>query len=155
MTIFAGQTLTADDLNGLVEEPEVEADAPTMGEWTIGDGEIVGNYLRLGDWVWAWIRVTIGSTTVTTGNAPSITLPFPALSQSYVRTGTVRLRDVGGSPTEFHGAAEPNSFQSFSPLYLDTSGAAGGYALISDVGPFTWATGDQIVAEFVYQVDES
>lgn len=155
--LAAGRIPTPEDFEALLALPIVQPYPPVLGGgWSVGgDGSIVGNYLLLEDWCWAWGRIIFGASAGFAGTAPSITLPFPMLSQSYARNATIRLRDADGSPTEFAGAAEPNSFQTFSPLYLDTSGAAGVYGLVSDTGPFTWDEADEILWDFRYQVDTS
>lgn len=161
----------ADLVSGRIPFPEdfqdyVDAQIPGMtpyvpvlgGGWTIGNGSIVGNYQKIGDVCTAWGRIILGSTsTHGASDEPSITLPFPLLSQSYMLTGTCYLLDADGS--SYQGGAIPNGFQSFTPTFQEIPDVGSGGTVVRNTlvdgdAPFAWGEDDEILWFIWGQVDE-
>lgn len=111
---------------------------------SIGNGTIVGRYLRLNDLVFASIVLTTGSTTSIGTGTYRLTLPVNYLDSSPSNTiqGTTALHDQGGSKWYGWRAGLTNSGDSVNAVNFDEDGAA--LVFWSDTAPGTWGdtTGD-------------
>jgi hypothetical protein len=152
-TWVAGETVTAALMNTHVRDNmKALGDAwttftPTFsGAWTLGNGTLEGWYIKPGRLVIGKVKLTVGSTTTPSGNF-GLTLPWTQANGS-----------VGGGADDGFPVGRAACF--------DTSAAATTYRdtlvngavlrvvdpIVTATVPFTWATGDILLAGFVLEV---
>lgn len=114
----------------------------------IGNGTLVGKYLRIGKMCYVRIRLQIGSTTTTGSGSWRFALPFTAQTNS--------LND--GAPTG--GYAEDNGVAGYrivacaipsAGTYVEPQNGTGNSSYTPTV-PFTWGNTDYLQFAFVYEV---
>jgi hypothetical protein len=114
----------------------------------LGNGVLVGRYLRVGQWVDLVVTLTMGSTTTYgSGAFWSLGLPFaPVLSGAPTTELTFRVGAMTGA-----GATQPpliGYYIGANQVYLVTS--VGG--LVNPTTPFTWSTGAILSMRGSYEV---
>lgn len=121
----------------------------TWTNLTEGNGTETASYIQIGKTVFARFLFTFGSTSAISG---SVSLSLPVTSATYDA-----LAPVGSS--QFFDASGANNF---GPVFLSDAStanikvwnAAGTYLAqtnISSTVPFTWATSDKLIGQFVYE----
>lgn len=124
--------------------------------WTIGNGTTSGAYQKLGRMVIGWALVTWGSTSTFGTNDLLISGPFT----SSTRTGAewvstkVHCRDIS-TVNGYEGYGWNNSATNMINVgVFATNDGRGNWATNETViatRPFTWATGDYLTIEFIYE----
>ena len=142
----SGDVLTAAELNGI---GEVLTYTPTTGNLTLGNGTLSANYVRVQKLVYVQITLTFGSTSSLSGS-PSFTLPVTAALSRTGAAGTTTALDAGVG--WYVGGIEINATAAFPWIAV----ASGTYLTtptrnISATVPMTWANGDNLVMNFVYE----
>ncbi len=136
-----------DSLIALVAAGSTDFDAvswtPTLANITLGNGSLTSKYMRVGNTVFYWFILVLGSTS-SIGTGPYFTPPVPMLTMggvnSYTPIGLSRYHDnsAGGSylgiSTSQGGIIQLHHL-SGSPLGLTTTTAT---------APMTWATNDEL-----------
>lgn len=126
---------------------------PTLTNLTIGDGTLVASYIKIGKRYFCRVSVIFGSTTSVAG---AILFTLPATSIAYpgavglTAFGQARALDLDLGVAYEGGVYNPSTTQG-AIRFLDSSGA---YVVQVQTGtnvPFTWATGDEIVAVFDFE----
>lgn len=109
----------------------------------LGNGTIVGEYIQVGKWITARVRLTTGSTSTygTSFYAFSLPAAFPGLVGSWDGAGTCVIRDASGAVT----LALP------AFLSAATTIAAGDASRLAATYPVTFANGDIINCQVTYQ----
>lgn len=126
---------------------------PTWVNLTVGNGTVTARYKQIGKLVFCRLHVVFGSTTSIGG---SVTVSNPVTRLTYGGTATVtplgmcRLFDTSA------GTANEGYLANTSPTtsIIAVWGAGGAYVAglaLSSTVPFTWATGDEINAQFSYE----
>lgn len=115
------------------------------GTFTIGNGSIIGRYVRIGSLWHVSARITWGTTTVYTvtsgGGGTGLTISYPPGLDPEINVA----HTVGGaygydaSTTDFHHGNLTAGGSAFAPV-LDN-------ALVRPLQPFTWAAGDYLTIE--------
>ena len=138
--------INASSLNGI---GEYAAYTPTFTNLTVGNGTVDFRFCRVNDFVHVEGGVTFGSTTSITG-AVLITLPVTGAGDTFNFQGLARLRDssTGASLQGFVFFNSPTEVSVRSALVSGTTVAT---ANLSSTSPFTWATGDTLKVNFVYE----
>lgn len=127
---------------------------PTWTNLTVGNGTLnSARYSQTGQYVYGYLRFTMGSTSSITGNI-KFSLPVTANSssfqQDYQIIGQTRYRDFGAD--NYIGFASAKDSGTNAQLYVQN--AAGTYVILGDTSgtiPFTWTTSDQIFCYFIYE----
>ena len=114
---------------------------PALTNITLGNGTMVGRYLRQGDLVTVSVDITLGSTSAITG-VVSVGLPLPTLRPA---VGAAALLDAG--LRYYAGVARASAGASVAGL-----SAASTDGTINATSPFTWTTGDSLWFTMSYQV---
>ncbi len=122
---------------------------PTYANFTIGNATVTAKYQQIGKIVNIFYRAVWGSTTSFT-SFPQITLPINAANSGY-STGNAYLEDNGiGS---FAGSILIETANVFQLILQNSTGTYASNAFLSaNTIPFTWATGDKMIATFSYEV---
>jgi hypothetical protein len=149
-TFAAGEVVTAAKLNDLADGITAAWTAYTP-TWsgptppTLGNGTIVGAYLRIGKSILFRLQLTWGSTT--TPGVGNWVFGLPAAAHAAYTSNTALGK----------GLAVDTSVPAFSSLVGGVVGSttiyavtAGGLALAPAV-PYTWAAGDKISLDGVYE----
>lgn len=110
---------------------------------SLGDGELVGRYSRIGNVVFVRMTFDAGASTTFGSGFWGFSLPVTGVDSS-ASLGTAYAMDGDGVPMIF-GAVRPGSTTALQILDLATSGQWG--SLI----PFTWAVGYSFTLELVYE----
>lgn len=113
---------------------------PSLTNVTLGNGTLAGAYMQAGKTVGFSIKLTFGSTTAITG-AVSFGLPVSATGSRTMSGGFI-MNDSSGP---FKGGFYYNSSANIIATRDDAS------AVLSATSPFTWATGDEIVINGIYE----
>jgi hypothetical protein len=141
----AGDVLTAAEMNGI---GETTAYTPTFTNITVGNGTVDFKYVQIQKLVLVQGTLTFGSTTSISGS-PNIT--FPVNSVTYpggTPVGMVRVFTPGNA---YFGFTQPISATQIAIRLFNVSGIylqVGGFDATT---PWTWATGDSISVQFVYE----
>lgn len=135
---------TAGELGGVWKDY-----TPTLAAVTEGNGTKTAKYTQIGKTVIFNIRFILGSTSAITGS-PTVTLPVTTrtywLAGQGVDIGSCSLQDAGVKG--YTGTLRLNSTTVAGLLILGTSGLQ---TAISSTVPFTWATGDELLVQGMYE----
>lgn len=125
---------------------------PTLANITLGNGTVVAAYKQVGKTIVAEFVFTMGSSSAM-GSAPTFTLPVATLGSRYSSLaspiGTVVASDAGVNT--YAALAFYSSSTVCRPRLINAASTIGVYADISSTSPFTWGTGDQLVAQLMYE----
>jgi hypothetical protein len=129
---------------------------PSNSNITIGNGTEVAEYLAVGDLIFVRYLLTFGTTTSITGNV-NLGLPFNA-------SATISDADIGYG---YDGRAMLFDLSATKPILgspyivtastyritpdIETASYVNGGGVVQATTPFTWATGDNIQAQFWYR----
>ena len=117
---------------------------PTVGGWTIGNGTAAGKYLRLGQTIIGWAKLTLGTTTSITGSALTLTLPVTGTGTPQTGTDCILYAATAYSKgAAFLGASTVSVYR------MDYSVDA--RALITSSLPRTWTSGNFVEVSFTYE----
>lgn len=150
-----GNILNATDLNAI---GEVESYTPSFAAGvTVGDGTLLGQYVRINDLVVSWAYFQLGSTSAITGDV-SVSVPVSITSGGGVElaAGTECYFIDLSTGIRWLGMARDSSGDNVFLRYArqSTAAAAANFANnISSTLPFTWATSDFIVWHHTYRVN--
>lgn len=114
---------------------------------SIGNGVLTGRYLRLGKTIICTIVMQMGSTTTYGSGTWTITLPVASVwaSQTDVSMGSAHLFDT--SATARKTGQVFNVGQSTVQIVTDSA------TLVGTAVPWTWATGDVLSLDLVYEAN--
>lgn len=126
---------------------------PTWAGFSETGATIGGYYLRVGDLVHGFARITAGTAAPVSG-AVSFSLPVTASASGgpnseFSYSGTGACRDVSAALST-PAFASYNSSTSMVVRVSDNSTTYGRYASLSSTAPFTWTTGDILEIRFTY-----
>jgi hypothetical protein len=143
----ASQNASA-DANTLDDYEESFAYTPTWSSAgtppSLGDGSIVGHYIKIGRMVHLYVLLTMGGTT-TYGGADAWTLSLPFSAQSgLTQLGVVRT--VDGGTVAYTGVAIVAT--GASVMTLNTNAAP--VAVYNATSPITWASTDTLSVSISY-----
>jgi hypothetical protein len=144
-TFSAGQVLTASELNAA---GTYTAYTPTYTSLTAGNGTSNFRYCKFNKLVHVYGQFTLGSTSAVTG-AVGISLPVNANIVNTFSTMSVAFEDPGAGL--YPGIAY---FDANNRIRMTSIAVGGTYAVdggMSATIPFTWATGDKINLNIVYE----
>lgn len=134
------------------EDPVIVSFTPSFVNLVVGNGSAVGLYTIEGKVLKGNVILTFGSTTTIAFN-PLLNVPVPFHSSlaTYVTVGAVGLIDAGVSL--YMGEAIVNLPSYISMRVISASGAYAVWTYVSNLVPFTWATGDILTIEFSYLIN--
>ena len=147
-TWVAGETLTAALLNTHVRDNLTalttwDAWTPTLsGSWTLGNGTLTGSVIQADSLIIARLTFTFGSTTSPSG-ALVFTLPATAVAATGMPLGWAGLVDTSAGARYFRTVVQTATT---GIQFADLSDTR-----VTNTVPFTWATGDTLQAQFVYE----
>jgi len=122
---------------------------PTWNNITVGNGTSAGAYTTVGDFVYGYATLTLGSTSSITGNVNLVfPVSFSAPDESLI--GAIRLEDTGTAAYSGFGV----SVSSTNSIYLNAQVTSGSYSSEANVNatqPFTWTNTDKIKVTFTYR----
>lgn len=148
--VFVNGLVDKDDFNPLVDAINAfgawSTYAPTLGNWTLGNGTVYGRYVRVEQTAWFKCGFTLGSTSAAAASSPTLTLPLtaqgpgdPHLSGRVIDNGTAYYMPF---PV----------FVSATTIGLYFPGTNGQWVVPSTTVPFTWTTGDSFHFAGSYEV---
>lgn len=140
MPFFAGQILTAADLNDLL--PEWQAYTPINTAITLGNGTLTARFATSGSTCFFVWSLTFGSTTAFTGTV-SIGLPETTVSPEAFALG---MRDSG--TRSWVGVARCGAAAAVAVLEHSESGGGG---QVTSTAPFTFGTADVLTVSGSYE----
>ena len=121
---------------------------------TLGNGTIVGRYLKIGRTCHVMLRLVIGSTTAAGSGSYRLSLPATAVTVSNGTPGVLNY-------TYYRAGLSPNYIMGSGPLlsagtntddiWFANPASAGDWNQWSDSGPWTKTTGDIVTCYGVYQ----
>lgn len=127
---------------------------PTFNPFTVGNGSVFGNYIRIGDLVHVNFGFAFGSTSSITGDIYSITgLPFAAaenISGSTVSFIPIPFNCWDNGAQYRQGVGQLGEGGT-TITYPSITAVANSY--VSATNPFTWATGDSLTFTGTYTTD--
>jgi hypothetical protein len=143
----AGQILTAAQLNAIGEWIDY---TPTWTNLTVGNAVQDFRYIKINKFICVIGVITFGTTT-SMGTSPVFSLPQTAVTYTSLNEwfGNAILEDTGN---EAYSAW--TLYTSTTTARLRVATADGTYirtAAITSTVPFTWATGDRISVNFIYE----
>lgn len=116
---------------------------PVMSGWTLVNGSLTGNYVKLDKFVVGRMTYVVGSTDTKAG-IPVFTLPAASLAgASGPPIGTGGLFDTSAAARNFRFLFLVGASTFQFTTEADTR--------LSPTVPWTWATGDTMWAEFCYE----
>ena len=125
---------------------------PTWTNLTVGNGTYrVAKYKQIGKTVIFAVDFEFGSTSSVSGNPLSLTLPINRLNVYMTGSFNAMLNDTGLAA--YPGAINTNSSDA-SLITIRPVNTAGTYASVAEVTstvPFTWASGDRIQVNGIYE----
>lgn len=123
---------------------------PSLGNWIVGNGSLVGRYRQVGKTIDYSIVFTIGSTTIPHATFPlTFNLPVPCHANLNQLLVPVTLWDTPGSPYAQWASMSPGSPSS---LLLGLFGATGvRTSWVTATTPFTWTAGDSMIVAGTYE----
>lgn len=121
--------------------------APTLTNWTVGNGSLTGNYVKFGRLTFFRLRFDAGSTSTFVGN-PIFGLPTEAVTTFSLPCGQALLADSSGSGASFR-ATRTALINSGTDLLLRAEDGS----VLSSTVPWTWASGDTIEVSGFYQAN--
>jgi hypothetical protein len=129
-----------------------ETYTPTVTNWTLGSGSIVGRYQRIGRFVVADIEMIMGSTTGFSSNLV-ISLPITAKAQSLTtRTiGFCQMFDVSASFLFAGNVRQSTNNQQLIPSVYDVVTTYAAPDSIISTRPFSWTNLDEISITAFYE----
>jgi hypothetical protein len=136
-----------------------ESWTPSYANLTIGNGTVKAFFKRIGKTVhFRWV-FQLGSTSVV-GSGPTITLPIPAIADSYDAGAVQESANIGhcklldsGTANYFANLALTTTGTVFSPQVIGSAGTYTNVAGISATVPFTWGTGDAMFCVGTYECE--
>lgn len=114
----------------------------TAGVTTLGNGTLVGRYCQVGKLMAVHIDLHWGNTTSSTGTVWYFTLPAYVVYTSF-QTGAVLAEDSG---SQFYAGIPVATSNLVYFLLID------GSAFYNPTVPMTWADGDNLIFNMVYEV---
>ncbi|MGW2837300.1 hypothetical protein ACWCWD_06265 [Streptomyces sp. NPDC001493] len=156
-TWTVGETVTAAQLNQEIRDQFasiLDAWTAYTPTWTaattnpvLGNGTIVGRYLKVGRTMQIHIELTMGSTTTYGSGAWTISLPVAAASGSGTRVGVAHalgsIRVAGNTQV----GATSTSITTFFPASTSVSNLSNAGA----TNPFTWAATNTLRIDLTYE----
>lgn len=119
--------------------------SPSLLGWTLGNGTLVGAAVKCGKQVHGRVEYTVGSTDTKAGAPSFANLPATPNITNGSCVGRAGLFDTSGAVRAFRyvlwGSASNN--------LIVTSSAD---VRLSPTVPWTWATGDQMLLDFTFEV---
>lgn len=127
---------------------------PTWTNLSVGNGTVVAKYVRVGKWIICRLSLVFGSTTSISGDV-EFTLPVTraaiAGTPSVTFLGSGGLYDSSASALWAGAVAAVSNTGRANIRPHDSSGTHLKIALLSSTIPFTWAVGDEIAIQFLYE----
>ena len=122
---------------------------PTLANTTLGNGTVVGKYIKIGRFVQFYASFRLGTTSAV-GTAPTVTLPVTASATAFdAGSGSVR---IGISSFEDNAISSHEGFTLIAattasatvavPIVITTGGTYASTSAITALIPFTWGTSD-------------
>ena len=123
---------------------------PSFTNFTLGDGTVVARYTQVQDFVHYWGLITLGSTS-SMGTAPQLTLPVTSANTTNNNfSSNVWYEDPGVQNATGVMTTIAAGAQAYFNVFV-TSGTYGQATALTATVPFTWATGDRIQFNMVYE----
>ena len=122
---------------------------PTWNNITVGNGTSTGAYMTVGDFVYGYASLTLGSTSSITGNV-NLVFPVTFSAPDEHFQSLCRYSDTGTAAYGGFGVA----VLSTQSIYLTAGTASGTYlgeANVNSTVPFTWVNTDKILVNFTYR----
>ena len=113
---------------------------------SIGNGTLTGRYVQIGKTVICSISLTMGSTTTYGSGIWRFSLPKSVASSSVRYIGQWRAYDTS-TDASYSGVTSLSSGDSDIIIFSRDHGSS----TLSDVIPFTWASGDELFMTIVYE----
>src|SRR5574343_457757 len=130
---------------GLIDNESWVSFTPAFTGFTLGNGTATGRYKRLGKTIIVSCKVTIGSTSVFGTSFNFEYTNLPNVRDNRAELSKVTIRDVStGNNYPCDKIFKQIVCYNAASTYL-------GYSSLSSTIPFTWATGDEIYINLLYE----
>jgi hypothetical protein len=146
-TFASGQILTAAELNAIGTWTSY---TPTITGVTAGNATVAASYIELNQIVFFQVRWIFGSTSAVTGPV-TITYPVTANNLYQAAAGVNVYLEDSSAAADFVGVAYPDTTARFEVRAANASTTYLGATALTSAIPFTWATGDVILASGFYR----
>lgn len=114
----------------------------------LGNGSIVGRYMKIGRTCYVSVLLTSGSTTTYGSGAYSISLPVQSANAGVVQLGVAR---VSGASTTWIGQCHVNAGATTAGITTNAASGNAAGANITPTVPETWAAGAAFRFSLTYQ----
>lgn len=122
---------------------------PTLTNLTVGNGTVTARARREGERVRVRFDLAFGSTTVMSP-IPQVSLPTPSiLSHPFEYFGEATGFDVSATTPYLMGVLAANASTTTAQIVPSNSGVIA--STVNGAAPFSWATGDHLSFDIVYQ----
>jgi len=126
--------------------------SPTLANLTLGNGSVSAKYRQVGKTVNYRFKFTLGSTSAV-GTGPTFTLPVAPDGSFYAADDSIGIfTGIDAATNSYPGVV---LLVSGSTIRMKVYNAAGTYVLAADITstvPFTWGSGDILLAEGLYTI---
>lgn len=126
---------------------------PAWTNLTVGNGTVVASFIKIGKLVFCRVSIVFGTTTVVSGDIQfSLPITRAAYAGAALLTplGVARLYDASGAIVLPGDVITVNTTTSAVRSHV-VSGSNVVQGLCSATAPFTWATTDEIIAQFHFE----
>jgi hypothetical protein len=127
--------------------------SPTWTNLTVGNGTVTGKFAKIGKIISCRLAIVFGSTTSVSGDiifSLPVTRATNAGTASLTPQGQARAFDTSATSVALGDVLNLTTTTS-AIRFQSASGSFVVQALGSSTVPFTWATGDEIAAQFCYE----
>lgn len=139
----------ADDQGDFVPVNAWESWTPTLTNLTLGNGTVTARFIRIGRTIHYYFKFVLGSTSAV-GTNPSFSPPVTTsnlYSTSNVdNVGMTTLFDTGTAV--YNGPCQWTNTTTFN---IQSWGASSVVTSVTSTAPFTWVTGDSLIARGTYE----
>jgi hypothetical protein len=125
--------------------------SPSISAWTVGNGTLTGRYCTVNKLVVFEILFTVGSTSNTSALGPII--GFPTTATSGNKSGFSFRGVASDASTGYNYIMSGSTIitSNFYPFVMDVAGTYPIIGYTSSTTPMTWATGDTLYMQGIYE----
>lgn len=129
----------------VLQKPEWQSYTPSVQAWATGNGSVVSKYVQIGTTIHYKGIITLGTTSIMTGDALMPSLPVNAIAGDWI--GVARMVDASASFNRYVGLAEIVTAVFGQYVHF----ASTGNNLWNNSNPTSFASGDSISWDITYE----
>jgi len=147
-------TAASGETTGLKWSGNSVAWTPTFDNLTVGNGTLSASYVKVGKYIYAWLRLIFGSTTSITGAVRVTGLPVAPVSNNAAVCAIVQSTYADASGNIFWGSSHASN-NNTTRIWLSPMTISGSYIRndvdLSSTTPFTWTSTDTLSVAMAYE----